>query len=213
MLVIGVAVIGAILVGMVRSQQVQQQQELEKKLGEAQQKLALVKVDDLIIQKDQLTQNKTQLTAQIADAKAKLAAPIDNIAATDVLLKTAHDYDVKIVNINSGGKTNSILAGNKFYALSFNLQLEGDLADIAAYVSNLKTLFPTSIVETYKLNIIVPTPTPASVAGSSTQQPANTPEVTPEVTRLPEPTTLLSKNTTANINLIIYDYKGNTNVE
>jgi hypothetical protein len=202
LLVLGVAVIGAILVGMVRSQQTQQQQDLEKKLTEAQQMLAQIKVEDLVTKKDQLTQEKALFTAQVADAKAKLTAPIDNISATDEILKSAHEFDIRIANINSNGKSNNTMAGNKFSTLSFSIQVEGSIDSVAGFVSNLKTLFPTCVIDTYQLNISTPTPTPTS-----------TPEDTPEVSSTPALTSSLPTNTAANINIVIYDYKGDANVE
>jgi hypothetical protein len=192
----GVAIIGAILAGMVRTQQAQQQQNLEKQLFEAQKKLGLIKVDDLTSQKNQLIQTKELYTTQIAAAKTKLAAPIDNIAAIDVILNSAHEYDLIISNINSNGKSNTTFAGNKFTALPFTFQVEGSTANIASFVSNINNLFPTSIVETYQLNIDIPTP-----AASPT-----TPEIKP-TSALPD------LDTAATINIIIFDYKGEDHVE
>ena len=205
LLVLGVVVIGAIMVGMVLSQQAQQQRDLEKQLIESQKKLAQIKIDDLTASKDQLTQDKELYTTQIADAKAKLAAPIDNISATDVILKSAHEFEIRIVNINSGGKSNNTLADNKFTALPFTVQVEGNIANIAGFVSNIKTLFPTSVVETYQFAIGIPTPTP--------DQPAETPVEAPEITPTPTPPPPLPIDTAATINIIIYDYKGDANVE
>lgn len=204
----GIVVLGAFLAGMVRTQQAQQQQNLEKTIFAAQQKLALTKIDDLTLKRDRLTQEKELYTVQIADAKAKLAAPIDNIAGTESILNSAHEFDLKIVNINSGGKTNITYSGNKFTALSYNLQVEGNINNVAGFVSNIKIIFPTSLVETYQFAINTPTPTPTT---TPTAIPTSTPN--PSISPTPSPTYILPINTAATINIIIYDYKGDTNVE
>ncbi len=209
-LILGIVVLGAFLIGMVRTQQIQQQQNLEKTLLADQQKLALTKIDDLTLKRDQLTQEKELYTAQIAAAKAKLAAPVDNIAGTETILNSAHEFDLKIVNINSGGKSNSTYSGNEFTALSFNLRVEGNIDNIAGFISNIKTLFPTSVVEAYQVDINTPTPTPTTPATPTTTP---TPTPTPSIAPTPTPAFILPINTAAMINIIIYDYKGDTNVE
>jgi hypothetical protein len=183
LLVLGVVVIGAIMTNMLRAQQVQQQQELKQQLIAAQQKLVLMNIDDLTLKKDQLTRDKELYASRIADAKAKLAAPFDDISATDILLKSAHEYDLLIVSIKSSGASDDTLAKNKFTVLPLTLQVEGSTVNIAGFISNLKTLFPTSLVETYQITITPPEPTPTAI------------------------------DTAATININIYDYKGDTYVE
>jgi hypothetical protein len=203
-LVLGVVVIGAIMVYLICSQQVQQRKDLETQVIAAQKKLAQLKIDDLIARKDQLLQNKELYSTQIAAAQAKLAAPIDNITATDKILESAHTFNLKIASINCGGKSNNTFAGNKFIVLPFTLEIEGTIVNMAAFVSNIKTLFPTALVETYRFAIGTPTPTPSSALTSETE-PGDEPN--------PIPIPLPPIDTTATINITIYDYKGDANVE
>ena len=205
-------VIGVLSAAGARTQQIQQQQSLEKSLVAAQKKLMLLKLDELTAQKDQLIDNKTLYTAQIAAARSKLTAPIDNIAATDIILKSAHDFDLRIVNISSGGKSDNTLAGNKFTKLPFVLQVEGNLNNIAGFVSNVKTLFPTSTVETYQFGIgAIKAASPAieelppSEEATTSEAPAVVREIIlPNVATPTSPT-----DTRASITITIYDYKGN----
>ncbi len=192
------------MVFMICSQQVQQREDLETQITAAQKKLAQLKIDDLVTQKDQLLQNKELYSAQIATAQAALAAPIDNITATDKILESAHTFNLRIVNINCRGKSNSTFAGNKFFILPFTLQIEGTVVNIAAFVNNIKILFPTALVETYQFAIDTPKPTPASTPISETE---------PATVTNPTPIPLLPIDTAATININIYDYKGDANVE
>lgn len=190
LLALGAVVIIAFVSGMYLSQQAQQQENLGKQLFETQKKLGLVKIDDLTSQKDQLTQDKIQYTAQIAADKAQLSASLDDIAATDMILKSAHQFDIQITSINSNGKSDNTLAGNKFTVLPFSIQAEGSTKNITEFVSNLKTVFPTSMVEVCQLSLGIPAPTPEAILTQSQ-----------------------SVITTAAINMSIYELKGELNVE
>jgi hypothetical protein len=211
-LVLVAMVIGVISIAGARTQQIQQQQSLEKSLVAAQKKLTLIKLDELTAQKDQLIDNQTLYTAQIAAARSKLTAPIDNIAATDIILKSAHDFNLRIVNISSGGISDNTMAGNKFTKLPFSLQVEGSLNNIAGFVSNVKILFPTSMVETYQFDIgAIKTASPAEeeLSPSGEALTAESPPVVREIT-LPNVATPTSPTETrAGITITIYDYKGN----
>ncbi len=209
-------VIGVLAAAGARTQQIQQQQVLEKSLVAAQKKLTLIKLDELIDQKDQLTDNKTLYTAQIAAARSKLTAPIDNIAATDVILKSAHDFGIKIATISSNGKSDNTMAGNKFTRLPFTLQVEGSLNGIAGFVSNVKTLFPTSVVETYQFGIgtnkiaspgeVELSPTPDNATG---EDPAGVRQITLTPVAISAVAPVSPADTKASITITIYDYKGN----
>jgi len=184
LLTLGVMIIGAIMAGMIWSQQAQQKKNLEKSLSEAQIKLSQIKIDDLMIKNAQLTQDKTLYTAKIGAAKDQLTAPFDNIAALDILLESAQEFDLRVLNINSNSKSTNTLAGNKFSVLPFTLQVEGNISKIAGFVSNIKEIFPTSVVETYQLNITPPLPTPTPTPNTA---PTTTPAPTPSIVATPTP--------------------------
>jgi Tfp pilus assembly protein PilO len=201
LLTLGIAVIGVILAGMVWTQQAQQKQDLEKKLSEAQTKLAQVKFDELTARQTQLLEDKKTYTKEITAAKDQLTAPIDNISALDTILKSAGEFNITIVSINSNSKSMETFTGNSFSALPFSLQVKGNINDLADFVSNIKTLFPTSVVQTYQFAISTPTPTAATTPAPSPTSP------------VPTPVIVLPIDTEATINIMIYDYKGDANVE
>jgi Tfp pilus assembly protein PilO len=179
-----VIVIGAIWAGMTLTQQARQQEELKRNILLVQQKTAQIKIDDLTSKHNQLIMDKAQYTAQIIETEAKLSAFFDDISATDAILDSAHSYNLTIFELTSSGEANSSMAGNKFIVLPLNYHVKGNLANIAGFVSNIKTLFPTSVVQLYDFKI----------GGNA---PAESPEI------ILEPT-----YTDATIKIIIYDYEG-----
>jgi hypothetical protein len=189
-LIVGVVALGAIIFGMVSTQQAQQRSELEKKLIEAQLKLATIKTEDLAIQKELLTADRDEYTTRIAVAKHKLTDPIDDIAATDEILKSSHEYEVDIIHLNCGGMAINTLEGNTFTALPFNIQAEGKLTNISAFIRNLKVVFPTSTIQSYQLGI-------------GCIKPESTPTTPPED----------FADTSVNFQITIYNYIGDKNVE
>jgi hypothetical protein len=198
-LVIGIIIIGAIWAGMILSQQAQQRRELEKNLVLVQQRIAQLKIDDLTRQKDQLILDKEVYTTQIIDTKAKLSSPFDSIAATGAIIESAHAHNLTILRLTSSGNDLGTMAGNIFTILPLDYQVAGSLTNMASFVSDIKTLFPTSVVQLYEFKI--------GVSNESVENPAETPEII--VTPTPEPSVPTdADNTEATIKIIIYNYKG-----
>jgi hypothetical protein len=184
LLILAVIVIGAIWAGMVLTQQSRQQQELQRNILLAQQKTAQIKIDDLVSKNDQLMMDKALYTAQIVETHSKLSTSFDDISATEAILESAHFYNLTIFELTSSGEANGSMSGNKFIVLPLNYHVAGELADIASFISDIKTLFPTGMIELYDLKI-----------GGGVS--AELPEI------ILNPT-----YTDATIKIIIYDYKG-----
>jgi Tfp pilus assembly protein PilO len=194
LLILAVIVIGAIWIGLVLTQQAGQQQELKRNILLVQQRISQIKIDELTSKQAQLTQDKEQYTTQVVDAKARLSTSFDDISATDTILKSAHAYNLTIFQLASSGETNSSMAGNQFVTLPLNYRVSGSLTNLADFVSNIKTLFPTSVVQQYDF-----------VTGNSNAS------NTSDNTTSPDPTPsgpLYNDDTEATVNIIIYDYKG-----
>jgi Tfp pilus assembly protein PilO len=194
LLILAVVVIGAIWIGLVLTQQAGQQQELKRNILLVQQRISQIKIDELTSKQTQLTQDKGQYTTQVVDAKARLSTSLDDISATDTILKSAHAYNLTIFQLASSGETNGSMAGNQFVTLPLNYRVSGSLTNLADFVSNIKTLFPTSVVQQYDF-----------ITGNSNS--SNTSDNT--TSPVPTPSgQLYNDYTEATVNIIIYDYKG-----
>jgi hypothetical protein len=207
LLVAGVILIAGTSLGVIRSQQVDQQNQIESKLNQARQKLEVLNTSDLQIKKEELTLQITGVNTQIDTTLGKLSIPEDNINATDRLLKSAQNFNVNITNISSAGETAGEIDGITSNVLPLSIQATGSISNIANFVCNLSQEFPTGIVKTVQLNTKKPEPTPTPDKTSTpaiTPTPTLTPALFPGFTPYVEP----EKDTTASINIVIYDYKG-----
>jgi Tfp pilus assembly protein PilO len=189
LLILLVVVIGAIWAGMVLTQQASQQQELKRNLLLVQQKTAQIKLDDLTSKNELLITEKTQYTGQIIETETRLSTSFDDISATDAILESAHAHNLTIFELTSSGESNGSMVGNKFVVLPLNYHVKGKLADMADFVSNIKNLFPTGVVQSYEFTI-----------GGDT--PAESTEI------ILIPTQSSQMETDATIKIIIYDYQG-----
>jgi len=89
--------------------------------------------------------------------------------------------------------------------MPFNLQVQGDISNIADFVTNIKIVFPTSVVDAYQFTMGKQTADPETPDGGIPASSDPTPVVAP-------PSETLQVDS-ANINIIIYSYKGDANVE
>lgn len=189
LLMLLVIVIGAIWAGMVLTRQARQQQDLKRNLLLVQQKTAQIKLDNLTSRNELLIAEKAQYLGQIIVTETRLSTSFDDISATDAILESAHTHNLTIFELTSRGEANGSMVGNKFVVLPLNYHVKGKLANIANFVSNIKNLFPTGVVQSYELTIGVDTPAESS-----------------EIILIPTQSDQME--TDATIKIIIYDYQG-----
>ena len=220
-LIIGVIVIAVITLGWTFSQENSQNKQLGADLASAKQKLAGIKLDDLNTQKAQLTEQMAQINTQIEDTSAKLSSSKDSIDATDMILANAKNHNVEVVDISSPGLSSESVSGIDSEILSVDVQVEGNVQNIANFTISLSQIFPTAVVTTVQMDklstpeptpIPTPTPTPTPTV-TPTPTPTITPTATPEPTSSPTPpgfTPIVppEKDFSAKISLVIYNYKG-----
>jgi hypothetical protein len=203
-LIVGVLVIAAAVLGWIYSQQVDRQNDLDSKLIKAKFSLSKLNVEDLNLQKDIVSKEIAQLGDRLKSQKSTLSAPEDNIDATDAILKVARDHRIEIQQITSSGESRESLVETNFRTLSFNLSFIGNIDDIANFSIALSERFPTCLETQIQLSRISgPAPdstdTPAE-AGEDENSQINSPGFTPIV----EP----EKNFSGSLSLVIYDYAG-----
>lgn len=185
-LAVGIVLIAGISLGWIYSQQNDQQQQLATQLSQAKIRLSGIKTDDLQARKEQLTQQIGQYNVQLADAKTRLSSLKDSLDVTNTLLADAKNYGVDVVEISSPGLSGENLSGTNCEILAVALTIKGDISRIAGFVYSLSQIFPTSSIKSVQADV-------EKTAPAASPSPS-------------EPTTV--KTTTATINLVIYNYKG-----
>ncbi len=218
-LIIGVIAIAVITLGWTYSQENAQQRQLDTDLASAKQKLAGLKLDDLNTQKAQITDQMAQVNTETEDIEAKLSSSKDSIDATDMILENAKNHNLEVVDISSSGLSSDSLTGIDTETLSIDVQVEGNMQNIANFTSSLSEVFPTAVVATVQMDRLstpeeTPTPTPTvTPTPSPTPTPTVTPTPSPEPTSSPTPpgfTPIVppEKDFSAKISIVIYNYKG-----
>ncbi len=180
--------------GMVWSQQVQEQRQLKQELSLAQLQLNKSKdVQQPSPQQEALQNSLTQINSQLTTAKASLFQLIETIEVDETLFGIAETSGVEIIEITSSAPTDMKLEGIPCSARHSSLQIEGDVNNILDFIRKWTEKFPTGVV------VSVTITTQAEGAG---------PTLTPAPT-IPTPTPTPSPSpTSATITLLIYTYSG-----
>ncbi len=158
-LVGGTFIILAAILLMSYFQQGQEQDRLSQELSSVQ--LLLAKQWDkfssegLPAKQSELESKLASVESQLDTAKANLRRPIESIGITATLFKLAETSGVEIVGIsnvaiveaNPPGLIGEDLDELEFFALSFTVTAEGDVANLVDFVFELNQQFPTGVIQ------------------------------------------------------------------
>lgn len=150
-LVIGIVIIAGASLGMTHSRQVSQQNQLEQQIKSAQQKLSSIDISKISAQQNQLEQEQSTYQSQLDSIKTKLTSSTDSISATEELLNTGPTFKVQVTTLDSPGTSSGTLVNTNCNILTLNIQVDGTLPNIKAYISNISQIFPTSIVTSVQM--------------------------------------------------------------
>ena len=152
-IIIGFFVIILVGLGIVRSQQVHQQNELNEQLALAQSKIQVIQLEQLSHQQGELERQLSKTDSQSESAKAILSQPIRSITISDLLFSIAEANSVNVTEINSSGLASEELAGITCSVLPFTARVEGELTDLVSYIIRLNSDLATGFVKSVEINI------------------------------------------------------------
>ena len=150
---IGIFAIALIGLGMVHSQQVQQQNQLNEELTLAQMKLNGFQLAQLSDQQGELEEQLSQATSQFEAVKAMLSQPVGNIAASSILFDFAEAHGVKVTEMTSSGPVTENLEDVPCSVISLTAKVEGDVHNLVSFVTKLNSYFTTGVVKSVEINI------------------------------------------------------------
>jgi cell division protein FtsB len=153
LIVIGVFIIALASLGVVRSQQIHQQNQLTEELTLAQSKLKKFQLDQLSRREEELERELSQIKSQLEAAKAILSQPNGSIVIAEKLFEIARDYDVVVTEISSPNLTTEELAGIVCTALPLTVRAEGELASLIGFITRLNNELTTGIVRSVEIAI------------------------------------------------------------
>jgi hypothetical protein len=150
---VGVFIIALVYLGMVRFQQIQEQDKLNEELDLTESRLAGVQMEELSSQQAELEAQMSQTEAQFEAVKAMLSQPVGSAESTSVLFESAEDYDLEITELTSSSQTTESLEGVTCSVVSLTAQVEGDAANIVNFATGLNTYFSTGVVKLVAMTI------------------------------------------------------------
>ena len=167
LVITGIFAVVVIALGMVRYQQIGQQEELSRELALAQQNLGRTQPEELSSRQAELEEKLNQTTSQFEAVKSVLSQPIGSIKATGILFEIAKAYNLEVASMTSSGATTGSLEGVACSVITLAVRVEGDVPDIVNFITKLNSFFATGVVKS--VTITIPEDTSSEKASANFQ--------------------------------------------
>ena len=202
-LIVGVVIVAFASLGLARSRQVSEHEQLNEELTVAEMRLTNVKLTELQARQGELEAQLDEATAQRKAAEDNLSPSNESIDVTDFLFVIAQACDVVINDINSSDLSSDKLAEVSFSVIRLSINVEGEVSSLISFVTRLNNDFTTGVVDS--VDISIPGITEEEVEGE-TEEEANGVETENSTEPEPEPEPGIPS---ASIRLSVYSYQGN----
>ena len=154
----GVLIIALAGLGVIRSQQVQQQNQLNEQLALAQSNLRGVQLEQLSSQQTELEKQLSQAKSQFEAVKAILSQPVGGIAVSSILFDIAEAHGLEVTEITSSGLASEELEGITYSVIPLSATVEGDVPNLVNFITKLNGHLATGVIKL----ITITTPETAS---------------------------------------------------
>jgi hypothetical protein len=152
-LIVGIFVIVLISLGMLRSQQVSEQNQLNEQLTLIQSRLGVIKLEQLSSRQAELEEQLRQATSQFEAVKTILSQPVGSITATSILFDIARAHGLEVTEVTSPGPTSDSLEGITCSVLSLTVKIKGNVPNLVSFVTRLNSYFTTGVVKSITITI------------------------------------------------------------
>jgi hypothetical protein len=153
LLVAGITLIMVFSLGMVYINSSEQQEELTEQLNIIQPVLTRTAPDEVSPEMAEMENRQQQAELELENAKEMLRQPIYAIGIARELFDIAEATDVDILSISSPGVMADVLGGLPFLALAARVEIEGDTADLVAFVAALGQQYSTGFITSLQFDI------------------------------------------------------------
>jgi len=138
--------------GVVYSQQGQEQKRLNQELSLSQQWLTQYSSAPLSSQQSELERRLAEAESRLQTARDSLSrSSVESIEASDTLLRIAEGCDVEITEIGSSAWMTQKLAGLSCSVLPLTVQVEGDVPGLIEFVYNWTKECSTGVVQSVEI--------------------------------------------------------------
>ncbi len=174
---LGILVITLGSLGVARSQQLGEAQQLSENLSIANLRLSKLDLKDLISQQEKLDTQLSQAAAQRDKAKAALSQSNESVLISEAVFRIAWDSGVEVYQVSSSVLTTDKLNGVICTVLPVTVLVRGDVPNLIDFVMRLNQDFSIGVVKS--VEFVVPRVTAGnraeSAAGTSTDNTSGTP--------------------------------------
>ena len=153
LLTIGIFIITFAGLGVVRYQQVHEENRLNEEIALAEAKLNEFQLEQLSYQQGELEKQLSQATSQFETVKAMLSQPTGSIAVSGLLFDSAETYGVEVTELSSSGLVSDELEGVPCSILSLTARVEGDVSDLISFITELNGDLATGVVKSVEISI------------------------------------------------------------
>lgn len=144
---IGVFLIVALALNTLRWRQVDQGDALNQRLALAQAKVQAIQPEPLSSQKTELQRQLDEARTRLDTVRSVLSQPVKKTPTTDTLFATAKASSVEITKMNLSGLADATIEKLPISAMTISLSIEGDVASLISFITQLNTLFPAGAIE------------------------------------------------------------------
>ena len=145
-LVVGILVIFAAGLGVVRFQQFQQHKDLRWEITVAEHELNGFEPGQLSAQKTELEGQLDQATSQFEAVKAIFSQPVRSVAASSILFDIAEAHGLEITDMSSLSSDSDNLYGIDCSVTSLTARVEGDVDDLVNFIIDLNSQLVTDLI-------------------------------------------------------------------
>lgn len=149
----GIFIVVFASLGITRSQQLQEQEQLDDELTVAEMRLNKFQVKQLRQQQDELQKQLDESTMQLTADKDKLRQTIDSINVTDEFFEIARSCSIEVVGISSSNIGSEELGNIVCSVITLNATVAGDTSNLISFVIRLNNDFTTGIVKSAQISI------------------------------------------------------------
>ncbi|MFC1942094.1 hypothetical protein ACFLWU_02630 [Chloroflexota bacterium] len=152
-LLIGIFFVAFAGLGLTRSQQFQEQGQLDEELGIAENRLSAFQVKDLGQKHDELRGRLDENLAQLTVVKDSLRQSVESVDVTDEFFKIAQYCGVEVASISSSNIKSDELEDVLCSAITLSALVEGDVPNLINFIIKLNKDYTTGVVESTRIAI------------------------------------------------------------
>ena len=139
--------------GVVRSQQIHQQNQMSEKLALSQSRLEEITLEPLSDREGELEEQLSQTTLQFEAVKAILSQPIESVTVSTTLFDIIEAYGLEVTQMASSSLASGVLDGISCSVISLTAKVEGDVNNLINFTADLNSYFATSVVKSITITI------------------------------------------------------------